>query len=59
MSNREKLINLMTEYKLAAPAVARILNVTPGTVRVWRTVNAKEIPDTKLELLKIKLDGIK
>lgn len=58
MNNRDKLINLMSEYKLAAPAVARILGVEPSTVRVWRTNGGQQIPDAKLELLRIKLLNI-
>lgn len=59
MTNREQLIQLMDQYQLHCPAVARILDVKSNTVRVWRTANAAQIPDTKLELLKEKLNHIK
>jgi hypothetical protein len=55
MTNREKLISLMTEYNLKARDVAVLLKVSYITVRVWRTLGAKQIPDSKLELLKLKL----
>jgi len=57
MTNREKLISIMTEYNLKARDVAGILKVSYITVRVWRTLGAKQIPDSKLELLKLKLQS--
>lgn len=57
MTNREKLISLMTEYNLKARDVAVLLKVSYITVRVWRTLGAKQIPDNKLELLKLKLQS--
>lgn len=57
MSNREKLISLMTEYNLKARDVAAILKVSYITVRIWRTLGGKPIPDSKLELLKLKLQA--
>lgn len=55
LTNREKLISLMDEYNLKARQVAQLLGVAYMTVRIWRTLNAKQIPDSKLELLKLKL----
>lgn len=55
MTNREKLIRLMDEYDLKARQVAQLLGVAYMTVRIWRTLNAKQIPDSKLELLRLKL----
>ena len=55
MTNREKLISLMDEYNLKARQVAQLLGVAYMTVRIWRTLNAKQIPDSKLELLRLKL----
>lgn len=56
MTNREKLISLMTEHNLKCQQVADILGVKNNTVRLWRTIGAKEIPDGKLELLRFKLN---
>lgn len=55
MTNREKLISLMNQYDLKAKHVAEILGVKCMTVRIWRTLNAKPIPNSKLELLRLKL----
>lgn len=56
-TNREKLISLMTEHNLNGVDVANLLGVKHNTVLVWRTLGGKEIPDSKLELLKFKLDS--
>jgi len=57
MTNREKLISLMTEHNLKCPQVASMLGVKPNTIRVWRSKNVKYVPDSKLELLKFKLNA--
>jgi uncharacterized protein YjcR len=56
-SNREKLISLMTKHNLNAIQVAALLGVKPNTVRVWRSKNVKYVPDSKLELLRFKLNA--
>jgi DNA-binding transcriptional regulator YiaG len=56
ITNREKLISLMTEHNLKCPQVALLLGVKNNTVRLWRTKGHKEIPDQKLELLRFKVN---
>jgi hypothetical protein len=55
MTNREKLISLMTEHNINGVDVANMLAVKHNTVLVWRTLGGKEIPNSKLELLRLKL----
>ena len=55
MTNTEQLIEVMTKKGLKAKDVAEILGVKVNTVRIWRTLRGKVIPDNKLELLKYKL----
>lgn len=54
--NQQQLMDLMYQNKLNAPKVATMLNVKPNTVRVWRCNNGMVMPDSKLELLKLKLE---
>lgn len=52
-----RLLDLMAQHKLNAPAVAAMLGKQPNTVRVWRSakVAGKVIPANVLELLELKL----
>ena len=58
MHDRTKeLIEIMGDYSLSAPDVARILGRTPATVRIWRCRNSTRIiPAHALELLRAHLE---
>ena len=57
-NNTDRLRALMTQHKLTAADVARILDRAPHTVRVWRVKDtARPIPPHALELLKLKLQA--
>lgn len=53
--NTIALHDLMREYNLKGPDVARILNRALKTVHCWRAESPSHIGDTMLELLKLKL----
>jgi len=57
MNNRQKLIDIMSNYKITAWHVSKMLGVSMQTVRIWRCVSEKNIPNHKLELLVFKLKG--
>lgn len=54
--NQKDLMDLMYHNRLNAPDVATLLGVQPNTVRVWRCETGMQMPDSKLELLKLKLE---
>lgn len=58
MANRtDQLIELMNEHRLTIDQVAKLLNRSPQTVRIWRCQTDKRaIPDHSLELLRAKVD---
>jgi hypothetical protein len=62
MNNREKLIELIADYKLDRRQVAELVSVKRDTVDHWLTSNEskshEEIPDMAIELLEIKLRQI-
>lgn len=51
-----RLRQLMTEHKLSAKRVAKMLNRSPHTVACWRS-EPQIIPCELLELLELKLAG--
>ena len=53
--NQQELLDLMYFNKLSASDVASMLSCTPNTVRVWRCNARSAMPDSMLELLKLKL----
>lgn len=57
MQNRtEKLRDVMAAHKLSADDVARLLNRTANTVRIWRCKdNRRIIPEHSLALLEARL----
>ena len=57
MANRtDQLIQLMTDHGLTIEQVAKLLNRSPQTVRIWRCQTDKRaIPDHSLELLRAKV----
>jgi hypothetical protein len=59
MNNRERLIELIADYKLDRRQVAELVSVKRDTVDHWLTSNEskshEEIPDMAIELLEIKL----
>ncbi|MFQ5659358.1 MAG: hypothetical protein ACE5GZ_02960 [Gammaproteobacteria bacterium] len=59
MNNRERLIDLITEYKLDRLEIAEMVKVKRDTVDHWLLPNDAQfhenIPDMALELLQIKL----
>jgi len=59
MNNRERLIELIADYKLDRRQVAELVRVKRDTVDHWLTSNVskshEEIPDMAIELLEIKL----
>ncbi|OGT76200.1 MAG: hypothetical protein A2W76_11785 [Gammaproteobacteria bacterium RIFCSPLOWO2_12_47_11] len=62
MNNRERLIELIADYKLDRRQVAELIRVKRDTVDHWLTSNEskshEEIPDMAIELLEIKLRQI-
>lgn len=48
------LKELMIEYKLSNLDVAKMLGVQTSTVNMWRSIAKRDIPETKLELLRLK-----
>ena len=54
--NQQELMDLMYKHKLQASDVATLLNIQPNTVRVWRCNIGMSMPDSKLELLQLKLE---
>jgi len=59
MNNRQKLIDLITEYNLDRRDVAGMLSVKPVTVDHWllsaESKNHEEMPQMAIELLELKL----
>lgn len=57
MANRtDQLIELMNDHGLTIDQVAKLLNRSPQTVRIWRCQTDKRaIPDHSLELLRAKV----
>jgi hypothetical protein len=62
MNNRERLINLITDFKLDRLTVAEMLKVKRNTVDNWlmssESRSQEEMPDMAIELLEYKL-GLK
>ncbi len=62
MNNRERLINLITDFKLDRLTVAEMLKVKRYTVDNWlmssESRSQEEMPDMAIELLEYKL-GLK
>jgi len=62
MNNRERLIELIADYKLDRRQIAELVSVKRDTVDHWLTSNEskshEEIPDMAIELLEIKLRQI-
>jgi DNA-binding transcriptional regulator YiaG len=48
-----ELIILMKKYNLKTIDVAKILNVSPTTVRIWRSKAVRCITNNDLQLLKL------
>lgn len=60
MENRERLHLLMKHYRVSVKTVASLLNLTPETIRNYRSKSGVSITDNDLELLRYKLeDGFK
>ena len=59
MNNRERLIELIADYKLERRQVAELVKVKRETVDHWLTSHEsksyEDIPDMAIELLEIKL----
>ncbi len=62
MNNRERLIELIADYKLDRRQVAELVSVKREMVDHWLTSNEsknhEEIPDMAIELLELKLRQI-
>ena len=57
-TRKERLCELMTQHKLTAREVGKMLNRSRHTVLCWRSKwEDREIPAHTLELLEIKLAG--
>ena len=60
MNNRECLIEIMTDRKLARIELAQLLSVKKKDIDQWLLSNEskehKEVPDMAIELLHYKLD---
>lgn len=57
--NTLRLHQLMAEHKLNGPAVAALLNRSLKTVHCWRSQSPAPIPTHLLELLELKIGGVK
>lgn len=59
MNNRDRLIELLSDYKLERREVATLLKVSSETVNRWlasyESNNREDMPDMAVELLEIKL----
>lgn len=59
MNNREKLIELITDYQLDRSDIAELVKVHRDTVDHWlashESKNHEEVPDMAIELLELKL----
>lgn len=59
MNNREKLMDLMVEYKLERREIADLVHVKRETVDHWlashESKHSEEMPDMAIELLEMKL----
>ncbi len=59
MNNRERLIDLITTYKLERRTIAELVKVKPDTVDNWlvshESSHYEEMPDMAIELLELKL----
>ncbi len=53
--NQQELMDIMYHNKMQAADVAELLYCTPNNVRVWRCDSGNAMPDSKLELLKLKI----
>lgn len=62
MNNRDRLIELLSDYELERREVAELLKVKASLVNHWlsshESNNYQEMPDMAIELLEIKL-GVK
>ncbi len=53
--NRNKLIQLMTDYRVSIKDVALLINKAEITIRIFRSVSGVDITGNDLELLELKL----
>lgn len=53
--NRKRLIDLMDRYRVDSQTVAKLLNLSPTTVRIYRSKSDSDITAKDLELLEYKL----
>lgn len=53
--NRKRLIDLMDRYRVDSQTVAKLLNLSPTTVRIYRSKCDSDITAKDLELLEYKL----
>jgi hypothetical protein len=55
MASHNKLRKLMGKYRVDNEIVAKILTLSPITVKIYRSKSGNNITDNDLELLKYKL----
>ncbi len=59
MNNRERLFDLISEYKLEKREIAELVKVTVETIESWMVSHEshhfEEMPDMAIELLELKL----
>jgi len=59
MNNRERLFDIVSEYKLEKREIAELVKVTVETVEHWMVSHEshhfEEMPDMAIELLELKL----
>ena len=55
MASHNKLRKLMGKYRVDTEIVARLLKLSPSTVKVYRSRSGNDMTDKDLELLKFKL----
>ncbi len=61
MNNREKLLDLLSTYKLERREIAELVRVDVETINNWvvshESKHYEEVPDMAIELLELKLKG--
>jgi hypothetical protein len=51
----ERLHQIMRDHKMKAVDVGALLGRDPNTVRIWRSIDPRAIPEDTLERLELKL----
>ncbi len=55
MASHNKLRKMMGKHRVDIDTVAKLLNFSPSTIKIYRSKGGNNITDKDLELLKYKL----